>query len=62
MAEVRPVGRSPTAANFLLGRKLNRIAFSTHHAMVIAVLAPVGLSPFSSNLTVALHHPFDSVH
>ena len=42
MAEVRPIGRSTTAAGFVLGRKLDSIPFSAHHAMIIAVLALVG--------------------
>jgi hypothetical protein len=42
MAEVRPIGRSATAAGFVLGRKLDSIPFSAHHAMVIAALALVG--------------------
>ena len=42
MAEVRPIGRLTTAAGFVLGRRLDSIPFSAHHAMVIAVLALVG--------------------
>jgi MFS family permease len=42
MAEVRPIGRSTTAAGFVLGRKLDSIPFSAHHAMIISVLALVG--------------------
>src|SRR5271167_1037431 len=42
MAELRPIGRSPTAAGFVLGRKLDSIPFSTYHVMIIAVLALVG--------------------
>jgi len=42
MAEVRPIGRSATAAGFVLGRKLDSIPFSGYHIMIIAVLALVG--------------------
>jgi MFS family permease len=42
MAEIRPIGRSPTAAGFVLGRKLDSIPFSAYHTMLIAVLALVG--------------------
>jgi len=42
MAEIRPIGRSATAAGFVLGRILDSITFSAQHAMVIAVLALVG--------------------
>src|SRR5271170_1723087 len=42
MAEIRPTGRSPTAASFVLGRKLDSIPFGAYHVMVIAVLALVG--------------------
>ena len=42
MAEIRPIGRSATAAGFVLGRKLDSIPFSSYHVMVIAVLALVG--------------------
>jgi MFS family permease len=42
MAEIRPIGRSPTTAGFVLGRKLDSIPFSSHHVMVIAILALVG--------------------
>ena len=42
VAEVRPIGRSASAAGFVLGRRLDSIAFSPYHAMVIAVLALVG--------------------
>jgi MFS family permease len=42
MAEVRPIGRSATAAGFVLGRKLDSIPFSGYHIMMIAVLALVG--------------------
>ena len=42
VAEIRPIGRSATAAGFVLGRKLDSIPISAYHAMVIAVLALVG--------------------
>jgi hypothetical protein len=42
VAEVRPIGRSASAAGFVLGRRLDSIPFSPYHAMVIAVLALVG--------------------
>ncbi len=42
MAEIRPIGRSATAASFVLGRKLDSIPFSAYHMMVIGVLALVG--------------------
>jgi MFS family permease len=42
MAEIRPIGRSGTAASFLLGRKLDSIPFSAYHVLIIAVLALVG--------------------
>jgi MFS family permease len=42
MAEIRPSGRSATAASFVLGRKLDSIPFSPYHLMLIAVLALVG--------------------
>ena len=41
VAEVRPIGRSASAAGFVLGRRLDSIPFSPYHAMVIAVLALV---------------------
>jgi hypothetical protein len=39
MAEIRPIGRSPTTAGFVLGRKLDSIPFSSYHVMVIAVVS-----------------------
>ena len=42
MAEVRPIGRSTTAAGFVLGRKLDSIPFGGYHILIIAVLALVG--------------------
>jgi MFS family permease len=42
MAEVRPIGRSATAAGFVLGRKLDSIPFGGYHILIIAVLALVG--------------------
>ena len=43
MAEVRSFGRSGPAASFVLGCKLDSIPFSAYHAMLIAVLALVGI-------------------
>ena len=42
MAEIRPIGRSATAAGFVLGRKLDSIPFSGYHILIIAVLSLVG--------------------
>ena len=42
MAEIRPIGQAATAASFVLGRKLDSIAFSGYHVLIIAVLALVG--------------------
>jgi MFS family permease len=42
MAEMRAVGQSPTAAGFVLGRKLDNIPFGSYHVIVIGVLALVG--------------------
>jgi MFS family permease len=42
MAEIRPIGRSPIDAGFVLGRKLDSIPFSAYHVLIIAVLALVG--------------------
>ena len=42
MVQVRSVGRSATAAGFVLGRKLDSIPFSGYHILLIAVLALVG--------------------
>ena len=42
MVQVRSVGRSATAAGFVLGRKLDSIPFSGYHILIIAVLALVG--------------------
>lgn len=42
MAEIRPIVRSPSAAGYILGRKLDSIPFSPYHLMVIAVLGLVG--------------------
>jgi MFS family permease len=42
MEDIRPVARSATTASFVLGRKLDSIAFSPYHLMVIAVLGLVG--------------------
>jgi MFS family permease len=43
MAEIRPIGRSPTAASFVLGRKLDSIPFNGYHVLIIAALALVGI-------------------
>src|SRR5580704_11984388 len=42
MAEASPIGRSASAAGFVLGRKLDSIPFSAYHMLIIAVLALVG--------------------
>jgi hypothetical protein len=42
MAELRTVDSSATSASFVLGRKLDSIPFSSHHILIIAVLALVG--------------------
>ena len=42
MADVRPIGRSASAAGFVLGRQLDSIPFSAYHLLIIAVLALVG--------------------
>ena len=42
MAEIRPIGRSASAASHVLGRKLDSIPFSGYHVLIIAVLALVG--------------------
>ena len=42
MAEIRPIGRSASAASHALGRKLDSIPFSGYHILIIAVLALVG--------------------
>jgi MFS family permease len=42
MAELRAIGQSPTAAGFVLGRKLDSIPFGAYHCTVIGVLALVG--------------------
>ena len=42
MAEIRPIGRSVTGADYLLGRKLDSIPFSGYHVLIIAVLGLVG--------------------
>ena len=51
MAEIRPIGRSPTAAHFVLGSKLDSIPFSAYHTMLIAVLALVGFVEGYGRLT-----------
>ena len=42
MAELRPIARSVTGADYLLGRKLDSIPFSGYHVLIIAVLGLVG--------------------
>jgi MFS family permease len=42
MAESNAIGRSATAANFVLGRKLDSIPFGAYHILIIGVLALVG--------------------
>ena len=44
MAELRPIARSVTGADYLLGRKLDSIPFSGYHVLIIAVLASSALS------------------
>ena len=61
MAEVRSIARSPTAAGFVLGRKLDNIPFSPYHLAIIALLGFVGfvegydLSITGSLLVLAKH-------
>jgi MFS family permease len=62
MAEAYPIGRSPTSAGFLLGRKLDSIPFSAYHAMVIGVLGLVGFVEgydlvMTGSLLVLAKHP-----
>ena len=42
MAETRSVALSVSEAHHALGRKLDRIPFSSYHILIIAVLALVG--------------------
>jgi MFS transporter, putative metabolite:H+ symporter len=61
MAELRSVARSPTAAGFILGGKLDSIPFSAYHLAIIAVLGFIGfvegydLSITGSLLVLAKH-------
>ena len=61
MPETRSLGRSPTAAGFVLGRKLDSIPFSAYHLAIIAVLGFIGfvegydLSITGSLLVLAKH-------
>ena len=43
VAEVRPIGRSASAAGFRARPQARQLPFSPYHAMVIAVLALVGV-------------------
>jgi MFS family permease len=55
MAEVRSIARSPTAASFVLGRKLDSIPFSAYHVLIIGVLALVGfVEGYDLSLTQSL--------
>jgi MFS transporter, putative metabolite:H+ symporter len=42
MAEIRPIGRSPSPAGFVLGRRLDSIPFSPYHLAILAVLGFMG--------------------
>jgi MFS transporter, putative metabolite:H+ symporter len=61
MAERRSFGWSPTAASFVLGRKLDSIPFGAYHVLIIAVLGFIGfvegydLSITGSLLVLAKH-------
>jgi hypothetical protein len=55
MAEVRSIARSPTAASFVLGRKLDSIPFSAYHFLILAVLSLVGfVEGYDLSLTSSL--------
>jgi MFS transporter, putative metabolite:H+ symporter len=55
MAEIRPIGRSPTAASHLLGGKLDSIPFSGYHLLVIVVLGMCALiDGYDGSMTSAL--------
>ena len=61
MAEIRSFARSPSAAGFMLGRKLDNIPFSAYHLAILAVLGFMGfvegydLSITGSLLVLAKH-------
>jgi MFS transporter, putative metabolite:H+ symporter len=62
MGEIYATGRSPVAAGFLLGRKLDSIPFSLYHAMMIGVLGLVGFVEgydlvMTGSLLVLVKHP-----
>ncbi len=62
MAESSPFSRSATSAGHLLGRKLDSIAFSPYHLMVIGVLGLVGFIDgydlvMTGSLLVLAKHP-----
>src|SRR5271156_1565157 len=55
MAELRSIARSPMAASFVLGRKLDSIPFSAYHVLILAVLAVVGfVEGYDLSLTSSL--------
>src|SRR5271154_4596329 len=55
MAELRSFARSPTAASFVLGRKLDSIPFSAYHVLILTVLAVVGfVEGYDLSLTSSL--------
>jgi MFS family permease len=61
MAETLSLGRSPTSAGFILGRKLDSIPFGRYHLAILAVLGFIGfvegydLSITASLLVLAKH-------
>ncbi len=55
MAELRSFVRSPTAAGFVLGRKLDSIPFSPYHGLILGVLSLVGfVEGYDLSLTSSL--------
>src|SRR5271154_3162111 len=55
VAEIRSIARSPTAASFVLGRKLDSIPFSAYHVLILTVLAVVGfVEGYDLSLTSSL--------
>jgi hypothetical protein len=55
MAEIRAIGRSPTDAGFVLGRKLDSIPFSAYHVVILTVLSLVGfVEGYDLSLTSSL--------
>src|SRR5271154_1537046 len=55
MAELRSIARSPMAASFVLGSKLDSIPFSAYHVLILAVLAVVGfVEGYDLSLTSSL--------